>query len=213
MFTSTKHIQDWFTECAKVISGVCGESVEWVTPLGLPVLQPYYRRAPPSTSPCSPPLDLKQRPCTMKQRNAFPPNFIHSLDSSHMMLTGLHCEAAAVTFVSVHDCFWTHPDTVDTMNQKASSRIKTIFCFFCITTWLREWFQICREQFVALHSQPILEDLSDFMVKRYSYPEEELELGSVGASNKKRVNALLQKVPEKGHFDINSVLDSVYFFS
>ncbi|XP_050677146.1 DNA-directed RNA polymerase, mitochondrial [Leptidea sinapis] len=189
MFTSTKHIQDWFTECAKVISGVCGESVEWVTPLGLPVLQPYYRRAPPSTSPCSPPLDLKQRPCTMKQRNAFPPNFIHSLDSSHMMLTGLHCEAAAVTFVSVHDCFWTHPDTVDTMNQ------------------------ICREQFVALHSQPILEDLSDFMVKRYSYPEEELELGSVGASNKKRVNALLQKVPEKGQFDINSVLDSVYFFS
>ncbi|KAH9639622.1 hypothetical protein HF086_010029 [Spodoptera exigua] len=117
MFTSTKLIQDWFTDCAKLISAVCGESVEWVTPLGLPVVQPYYRRAGPSSGQYRPALDQHQRPCTMKQRNAFPPNFIHSLDSSHMMLTGLHCEAAAVTFVSVHDCFWTHPNTVDIMNK------------------------------------------------------------------------------------------------
>ncbi|XP_063895099.1 DNA-directed RNA polymerase, mitochondrial [Helicoverpa armigera] len=189
MFTSTKLIQDWFTDCAKLISAVCGESVEWVTPLGLPVVQPYYRRAPPTASHYRPSLDQQQRPCTMKQRNAFPPNFIHSLDSSHMMLTGLHCAADAVTFVSVHDCFWTHPDTVDQMNK------------------------ICREQFVALHSQPILEDLSEFLLKRYSYDESELEEKSAGAANKKRVNNLLQKVPSKGDFDLNSVLRSVYFFS
>ncbi|CAH0588916.1 unnamed protein product [Chrysodeixis includens] len=187
MFTSTKLIQDWFTDCAKVISAVCGESVEWVTPLGLPVVQPYYRRA--AAAQHRPPLDLHQRPCTMKQRNAFPPNFIHSLDSSHMMLTALHCEAAGLTFVSVHDCFWTHPNTVDLMNK------------------------ICREQFVALHSQPILEDLSEFLVKRYSYDESELEDRSIGAANKKRVNSLLQKVPSKGDFDLTSVLKSVYFFS
>ncbi|XP_004931824.1 DNA-directed RNA polymerase, mitochondrial [Bombyx mori] len=188
MFTSTKQIQDWFTDCAKVISGVCGESVEWVTSLGLPVVQPYYRRAPPHLHFAAP-VDQQQRPCTMKQRNAFPPNFIHSLDSTHMMLTGLHCAAAGLSFVSVHDCFWTHPDTVHRMNK------------------------ICREQFVALHSQPILEDLSNFLVQRFSYPETELQDGNSGASNKKRVNNLLRKVPSKGNFDINSVLDSVYFFS
>ena len=32
-----------------------------------------------------------RKPDTMKQKNAFPPNFIHSLDSTHMMLTALHC--------------------------------------------------------------------------------------------------------------------------
>lgn len=53
----------------------------------------------------------------MKQKNAFPPNFIHSLDSSHMMLTSLYCERAGITFVSVHDCYWTHPSTVNIMNQ------------------------------------------------------------------------------------------------
>ncbi|XP_041982411.1 DNA-directed RNA polymerase, mitochondrial [Aricia agestis] len=187
MFTSTKLIQDWFTDCAKLISSVCGESVEWVTPLGLPVLQPYYRRASNTRTP----LDLTQRPCTMKQRNAFPPNFIHSLDSSHMMLTALACAAAPrpLAFVSVHDCYWTHPDTVDVMNR------------------------ICREQFVALHSQPILEDLSKFMVEKYSYPESEIIEYTTGVANKKRVNSVLQKVPEKGTFDIKSVLDSVYFFS
>lgn len=46
--------------------------------------------------------------------------------------------------------------------------------FFSIILNFNDWtfyFQICREQFVALHSQPILENLSDFLTKRYSYPE------------------------------------------
>lgn len=31
-------------------------------------------------------------PDTRKQKMAMPPNFIHSLDSTHMMLTALYCE-------------------------------------------------------------------------------------------------------------------------
>lgn len=34
---------------------------------------------------------VHRKPNTLKQKNGFPPNFIHSLDSSHMMLTALHC--------------------------------------------------------------------------------------------------------------------------
>lgn len=83
----------------------------------------------------------------MKQKNAFPPNFVHSLDSSHMMLTSLFCERAGITFVSVHDCYWTHPSTVHIMNK------------------------ICREQFVALHSEPILENLATFLTQKFSYSE------------------------------------------
>ena len=43
MFTSAKEIQDWLTDSAKLISSVVGETVEWVTPLGLPVVQPYRK--------------------------------------------------------------------------------------------------------------------------------------------------------------------------
>ncbi|XP_030754172.1 DNA-directed RNA polymerase, mitochondrial-like [Sitophilus oryzae] len=131
-----------------------------------------------------------RKPNVVKQKNAFPPNFIHSLDSSHMMLTSLHCERAGVTFVSVHDCYWTHPSTIHIMNK------------------------ICREQFVALHSEPILEDLSISMYNNYSFEESELsDESSLADYQKKKLNKLLRTLPATGDFDINNVLDSVYFFS
>ncbi|MGH0156447.1 UNVERIFIED_CONTAM: hypothetical protein FKN15_031511 [Acipenser sinensis] len=42
MFTGTREIQDWLTESARLIAK-SGSSVEWVTPLGLPIVQPYHR--------------------------------------------------------------------------------------------------------------------------------------------------------------------------
>lgn len=152
MFTSTREIQDWFTDCARLISTVCCQNVEWITPLGLPVVQPYNRQEKLKAIKNNRinehfHIDMFEKPNIMKQKNAFPPNFIHSLDSSHMMLTSLNCEKSGLTFVSVHDCFWTHACTVPEMNK------------------------ICREQFVALHSQPILEDLSKFLIEKYSYKE------------------------------------------
>lgn len=43
MFKSARAIQDWFTNCAYIISSIFGEAVEWITPLGFPVLQPYSK--------------------------------------------------------------------------------------------------------------------------------------------------------------------------
>uniref|UniRef100_A0A7N4PG42 DNA-directed RNA polymerase n=1 Tax=Sarcophilus harrisii TaxID=9305 RepID=A0A7N4PG42_SARHA len=148
MFSGTREIQDWLTKSAHFISK-SGSTVQWVTPLGLPIIQPYHKSQkiviPGSLQSlclmsCS---DVSQKPNTLKQKNAFPPNFIHSLDSTHMMLTALHCHKQGLTFVSVHDCFWTHACTVDCMNK------------------------ICREQFVNLHSQPILNELSKYLVQKY----------------------------------------------
>uniref|UniRef100_A0A8C6PXY0 DNA-directed RNA polymerase n=1 Tax=Nothobranchius furzeri TaxID=105023 RepID=A0A8C6PXY0_NOTFU len=148
MFTGTREIQDWLTESARLISK-SGHTVEWVTPLGLPIIQPYHRKRRQLLKSTIQNIyleithDTTEMPDTVKQKNAFPPNFIHSLDSTHMMLTSLHCYSAGLTFVSVHDCFWTHALTVDTMNK------------------------VCREQFVALHSQPILQMLSKFLLHKY----------------------------------------------
>ncbi|KAK7889631.1 hypothetical protein WMY93_025191 [Mugilogobius chulae] len=193
MFTGTREIQDWLTESARLISK-SGHTVEWVTPLGLPIIQPYHRKRTQVLKSTMQHINLqishdtKERPDTVKQKNAFPPNFIHSLDSTHMMLTSLHCHSAGLTFVSVHDCFWTHAVTVDVMNK------------------------ICREQFVALHSQPILQDLSDFLLQKYC------EGPMTDAKNKKyqeyrRMMMLLSKVPQTGDFNLELVKDSTYFFS
>lgn len=52
-----------------------------------------------------------------KQRTAFPPNYIHSLDSAHMMLTARACQKEGISFAGVHDSYWTHAGTVDDMNR------------------------------------------------------------------------------------------------
>nr|XP_027808201.1 DNA-directed RNA polymerase, mitochondrial isoform X2 [Marmota flaviventris] len=96
MFSSTRAIQRWLTESARLISQA-GWAVEWVTPLGIPVIQPYHHdskflvKGGLQSITCSSSRDTSQKPNTLKQKNGFPPNFIHSLDSTHMMLTALHC--------------------------------------------------------------------------------------------------------------------------
>lgn len=37
------NLQDWLTDCAKTISVESSKCVEWETPLGLPVIQPYMK--------------------------------------------------------------------------------------------------------------------------------------------------------------------------
>ena len=77
-----------------------------------------------------------------KEHNGFAPNFIHSLDASHLMMTVNDCtvsrqlsivvtarldqvtdahalcslQSKGVTFGSVHDSFWTHAATVPDLN-------------------------------------------------------------------------------------------------
>ncbi|XP_062452535.1 DNA-directed RNA polymerase, mitochondrial isoform X2 [Rhea pennata] len=191
MFSATRDIQNWLTESAKLIAQ-SGQTVEWVTPLGLPIVQPYYRTKSTVLNCSMQNLSVKnsnsnQKPDTVKQKNAFPPNFIHSLDSTHMMLTALHCLRQGLTFVSVHDCYWTHALTVDVMNQ------------------------ICRQQFVALHSEKILQDLSEFMLKKYcssSSPGRETK-----ALWQKKLMEQLSNVPKTGEFNLKKVMESTYFFS
>ncbi|KAM7140978.1 DNA-directed RNA polymerase, mitochondrial [Molossus nigricans] len=188
MFSGTRAIQRWLAESARLIART-GLAVEWVTPLGIPIIQPYHHDSKVSINGGIQSLtfsnngDTSQKPNTLKQKNGFPPNFIHSLDSSHMMLTALHCYRKGLTFVSVHDCFWTHAADVPIMNQ------------------------VCREQFIRLHSQPILHDLSRFLVERFC---------SGPKSTNVRVTRLLDmllSVPKTGTFNLEQVKHSTYFFS
>ncbi|TGZ50622.1 hypothetical protein CRM22_010775 [Opisthorchis felineus] len=228
IFTSSTEIQAWFGQIAHHISRHLGNRVSWETPLGLPVTQPYmtlpsalttdrFLEFTPS-SPFSPPaptllgasaMEVASRvrhnyaaihnanykelpvPNPVKQQNAFPPNFIHSLDSCHMMLTALHCFREGITFASVHDCFWTHASTVNEMNR------------------------ICREEFIALHSEPILTNFADYLRSKFAYTKEEIsqmnsELKRAKAS---AFNEILARVPKPGKFDLKEVRNSTYFFS
>jgi len=72
-------------------------TVVWTTPLGLPIVQPYRqtKRKQIATALQTIYISDPNAPAavnSMKQASAFPPNFIHSLDATHMMLTALECQ-------------------------------------------------------------------------------------------------------------------------
>ena len=54
MFRSARSIMKWLADCAALI-GKQEAPVQWVTPLGLPVVQPYRRAAAPCPRCHTPP--------------------------------------------------------------------------------------------------------------------------------------------------------------
>ena len=197
LFQSSQEIQAWLTDCAVFLSKEMQECAQWETPLGFVVRQPYVKN-PVSVwastadqdnrswirafTPLTVKLGLK--PNTVKNANGFPPNFVHSLDSSHMMMTGLELWNRGVTFASVHDCYWTHACSVDVMNE------------------------VCREQFVKLHSFPIVDKLAEGFQERLT------EAGSsLSVVDRHKAEVLFKTLPKKGKLDLNQVKKSIYFFS
>ncbi|WFC97261.1 DNA-directed RNA polymerase [Malassezia brasiliensis] len=210
-------------------------SVIWTTALGLPIVQPYRKvkkhqiaTAMQSVYIRDPNQNFEVNPS--KQSSAFPPNFIHSLDATHMILTALECQAAGLVFASVHDSYWTHACDIETMSD------------------------VIRDTFVRLHSQDILVRLRNEFLERYkgykipassltkaSMMRSERELREAAAHDDAADDAtddadeserkprrrraagdehkfydladVLPPIPEKGNFDVNEIKRSLYFFS
>lgn len=123
-------------------------TIVWTTPLGLPVVQPYrdakVKTILTNTKAVNISLSRNSDPVNKrKQLQAFPPNFIHSLDATHMMLSALKCNEVGLQFSSVHDSFWTHAADVPVMNR------------------------VLRDAFVQMHSEDIVGRLREEFVARY----------------------------------------------
>ncbi|KAK6087546.1 DNA-directed RNA mitochondrial polymerase [Seiridium cupressi] len=123
-------------------------TIVWTTPLRLPVVQPYRKGGTRTISTALQDLNLvipdRSDPVNRrKQLQAFPPNFIHSLDASHMLLSALECDDMGLTFAAVHDSFWTHAADVDVMNRAL------------------------RDSFIRIHSEDVIQRLASEFEARY----------------------------------------------
>ncbi|CAD6567431.1 MAG: DNA-directed RNA polymerase [Alectoria sarmentosa] len=123
-------------------------SVIWTTPLKMPVVQPYRKASTRRIDTNLQSITIMHRTAAdpvhkVKQLQAFPPNFIHSLDATHMFLTALKCHEVGLTFASIHDSFWTHAGDVNMMNR------------------------IIRDAFIRMHSEDIVGRLAAEFNARY----------------------------------------------
>lgn len=158
----------------------------WVTPVGFPVWQKYCKaEAIKVRSILSGPLtiyDYNKAPFreankgdglvshsakftddidVRKQRQGIAPNFVHSMDASHLMLTVLTCgrEHGITSFALIHDSFGTHAGNSDVL------------------------FKVVRECFVKMYQDnDVLQDLHDHIKSMLSekYREELPEAPSKG---------------------------------
>jgi DNA-directed RNA polymerase len=146
VFSKAMEIKRWFDKVSAEVNKH-KLPVSWISPAGVPCRQPYRKQAltsirtPMQKITLSNEINYDNAPISAaKQRMGFPPNFIHSLDASHMILTALECKKAGISFASVHDSFWTHAADVDTMNHAI------------------------RQEFHKMYDKPILKRLRDSLV-------------------------------------------------
>eukprot|EP00957_Ditylum_brightwellii_P191383 14571288-Ditylum_brightwellii.AAC.1 len=91
LFTGARQTMDWLATCARLISQQ-GQPVAWLSPIGVPAVQPYRQNKPYTIYTLVQKVVLTNSSENLpihksRQVSAFPPNYVHSLDSSHMLLT------------------------------------------------------------------------------------------------------------------------------
>jgi DNA-directed RNA polymerase len=131
---AAREYMDWLRTVATIAS-VNNHKLCWTTPAGFRVRQAYLKDRSFQVTTTLQRIYLKV-PIndwlinSRRQMNGLPPNYIHSLDAAHMMLTVAAAKKEDIhSFQMIHDSYATHAGHMERFNQ------------------------ILREQFVSMHEQ------------------------------------------------------------
>lgn len=121
---SSKKIMDWLTKCARQITKE-NMTPSWVTPAGLPIEQMYWemdsRRVETKFGGNTMTItmgDITDRIAPQRHVRALSPNFVHSMDAAHLMLTVVAAKEAGVSsFLVIHDTYGAHAADMDCLAQ------------------------------------------------------------------------------------------------
>lgn len=137
---------EWMQSAASTIAAG-GTVIQWTTPLGFPVVQEYRKEASRRVDSVVFGTRLRSRVNeetddidARKMANAISPNVVHSLDSSHLLLTVVRAAEEGIDqFALIHDSFGTY--AADTPR----------------------FFSIIREAFVEMYE----EDVFDYLEREF----------------------------------------------
>ncbi|KKL65341.1 hypothetical protein LCGC14_2155970, partial [marine sediment metagenome] len=112
--------------------------LRWITPLGVPIVQ-YY----PSTSTKQKKVfingqmhqlrihvDDNSKQNKKRAASGVSPNFVHSMDSTHLLWTTLKCldDYDIIDFSMIHDSFGTHATNCDALIVAARYTFESLYC-------------------------------------------------------------------------------------
>ena len=153
-----RQAMDWLQECSgKILDQY--EVIQWKTPTGFVVQQDYRKMAPQGTVRVllfggarwniSGATD---KPDRVAHRNAIAPNFIHSMDASHMQLVAIKAASEGINSLAmIHDDFGTHAADAARFGQI----IREVFLeMYQETDWLYEFAARYMEAGVVLSDPP-----------------------------------------------------------
>ncbi|WP_339771482.1 DNA-directed RNA polymerase [uncultured Pseudosulfitobacter sp.] len=150
---AARSAMDWLRETAKVLSSE-GMPLHWTTPDGLPIMQEYRdmkaRRVKTRFGDRFVYMTLQEEQDQLdsrRQANGVAPNWVHSMDGTHLRMAVLYAKDNGITnFAVIHDSFGTHAcDTdllgaclresmVDLYEENVLEKFKGEVCLFLPTT-------------------------------------------------------------------------------
>jgi DNA-directed RNA polymerase len=142
----------WLQGAAAAVSSE-GLPIRWSSPVGFPVMQAYWdtrsRRVETALQGTTVMLTMAENTDTLDRRaqaNGISPNFVHSCDAAHMMLTTVRATQEGIhSFAMIHDSFGTTAADTEAL------------------------FRIVRESFVEMYSEvDVLEQFRDEIVRQLS---------------------------------------------
>lgn len=165
----------WLQQAASAVSAE-GLPIRWASPVGFPVMQAYWdtkdRRVDTVLQGAIMKVTMGENTTTLdrrRQANGISPNFVHSCDAAHMMLTTVRAEQEGIkSFAMIHDSFGTTAAQTEDL------------------------FRIVRESFVELYSDvDVLEQFRREIVRQLP-PEKAEELPPLPARGTLDLSAVLQ---------------------
>lgn len=138
--SKASEIMEWLKVCADhIVRRKAGEgkeptkqNVEWVSPSGFPVVQPYWKSAHKWIKTLAGEMmvsvmDESGLVMGNDSTSGTPPNTVHSFDGALLHRTGARCAVGKVALIPVHDDFNSHLATMDPLNVNIRSSFVSIY--------------------------------------------------------------------------------------
>ncbi|APU00310.1 RNA polymerase [Ralstonia phage RS-PII-1] len=113
---AARSAMDWLQKCSSIVLKDAGSQIAWTSPSGFPVIQVYDAVEVTQVRSLLMGGTVKikigrhgDEPDSNKHKNGIAPNFVHSMDAAHLVLTTIACEEAGIdSLAMIHDDYGTH---------------------------------------------------------------------------------------------------------